>query len=255
MGARNADPMCSFGDFVAISHEVDLSTALLLKMEVTEGIIAPGFSPDALETLTAKKGGKFVILQADPSFQVPDMEYRSFGGAGFMQKRNTAVFGRRHLKNVVTDLKEFSESAKLDLILASIAIKYTPSNSVGCAKDGMMIGIGAGQQSRKDWVNARVRFIEGHMAPAERAVWKQNFDVVPAALLEEEKASFLQTLDGVAISSDAFFMFRDCIDHAATLGVRFVAQPGGSDADEEVIGACNAYGMTMAFTGLRLFHH
>merc|ERR1712136_704463 len=222
----------------------------------------------------AKKSGKFVILQADPSFQVPDMEYRSFGGAGFMQKRNTAVFGRRHLKNVVTDLKEFSESAKLDLILASIAIKYTPSNSVGCAKDGMMIGIGAGQQSRMDcvklagrklstWklrfhpkvqalafkesvkrqdrVNARVRFIEG--------------DVVPAALLEEEKASFLQTLDGVAISSDAFFMFRDCIDHAATLGVRFVAQPGGSDADEEVIGACNAYGMTMAFTGLRLFHH
>merc|ERR1712136_142270 len=130
MGARNADPMCSFGDFVAISHEVDLSTALLLKMEVTEGIIAPGFSPDALETLTAKKGGKFIILQADPSFQVPDMEYRSFGGAGFMQKRNTAVFGRRHLKNVVTDLKEFSESAKLDLILASVAIKYAPSNSV-----------------------------------------------------------------------------------------------------------------------------
>merc|ERR1712136_256131 len=231
-------------------------------------------SPEALETLTAKKSGKSVILQADPSFQVPDMEYRSFGGAGFMQKRNTAVFGRRHLKNVVTDLKEFSESAKLDLILASIAIKYTPSNSVGCAKDGMMIGIGAGQQSRMDcvklagrklstWklrfhpkvqalafkesvkrqdrVNARVRFIEG--------------DVAPAALLEEEKASFLQTLDGVAISSDAFFMFRDCIDHAATLGVRFVAQPGGSDADEEVIGACNAYGMTMAFTGLRLFHH
>merc|ERR1712135_239732 len=171
----------------------------------------------------AKKRGKFVILQADPSFQVPDMEYRSFGGAGFMQKRNTAVFGRRHLKNVVTDLKEFSESAKLDLILASIAIKYTPSNSVGCAKDGMMIGIGAGQQSRMDcvklagrklstWklrfhpkvqalafkesvkrqdrVNARVRFIEGDMAPAERAVWKQNFDVVPAALLEEEKGRF-----------------------------------------------------------------
>lgn len=286
--ARNADPMCSFGDFVAISHEVDLATASILKIEVSDGIIAPGFSPEALEILKAKKQGKFIVLKADPSYVVPDMEYRMVGGLGFMQKRNDVIFDAKRLEKVVTEKKELPAGAKLDLILASIAIKYTQSNSVGYAKDGMMVGVGAGQQSRVDcvklagrkvatWrlrfhpkvmglafkegvkrqdrVNARVRYIEGDMEEAEYAQWSKNFDATPAPLSPEEKSEFLKGLTGVAISSDAFFPFRDSIDHAVRLGVKFVAQPGGSVQDEEVIGACNTYGMTMAFTDLRLFHH
>jgi phosphoribosylaminoimidazolecarboxamide formyltransferase/IMP cyclohydrolase len=286
--ARNADPMCSFGDFVAISHEVDVATANILKIEVSDGIIAPGYSPEAEEILKAKKGGKFIVLKADASFEPPLMEYRMCGGLGFMQKRNTVLFDNSKLQKVVTERKELSEAARLDLILASIAIKYTQSNSVGYAKNGMMIGVGAGQQSRVDcvklaarkvatWrsrfhpsvtglkfkegvkrqdrVNARVRFIEGDMEGPERAQWEGNFDTPPAALDEKSRSDFVRALDGVAISSDAFFPFRDSIDHAAKFGVKFVAQPGGSVADDEVIAACNQYGMTMAFTDTRLFHH
>jgi len=286
--ARNADPMCSFGDFVAISHEVDMATAMILKIEVSDGVIAPGYNEEALEILKAKKGGKFIVLKADQDFVPPDMEYRMAGGLGFMQKRNDAIFTESHLEKVVTKSKDLSKEAKLDMILGSIAIKYTQSNSVGYAKSGMMIGVGAGQQSRVDctklagrkvatWrmrfhpkvmalpfkegvkrqdrVNARVRFIEGDMDKIEREQWEKNFDTPPAALTEEEKAEFLKGLDGVAIASDAFFPFRDSIDHAARLGVKYVAQAGGSVADAEVIEACDAYGMTMAMTGLRLFHH
>jgi phosphoribosylaminoimidazolecarboxamide formyltransferase/IMP cyclohydrolase len=286
--ARNADPMCSFGDFVAISHEVDMATAMILKIEVCDGIIAPGYNPEALEVLKAKKQGKFIVLKADSEFVPPEMEYRMCGGLGFMQKRNDAVFTESHLEKVVTKAKDLPKDAKLDMILASIAIKYTQSNSVGYAKNGMMIGVGAGQQSRVDcvklagrkvatWklrfhpkvmglafkegvkrqdrVNARVRFIEGDMDKVEREQWEKNFSSVPSPLTEEEKADFLKGLDGVTISSDAFFPFRDSIDHASRLGVKFVAQPGGSVADGEVIEACDAYGMSMAFTGLRLFHH
>jgi len=286
--ARNADPMCSFGDFVAISHEVDMATAMILKIEVCDGIIAPGFNPEALEVLKAKKQGKFIVLKADPDFVPPEMEYRMCGGLGYMQKRNDAIFTESHLEKVVTKCKDLTKEAKLDMILASIAIKYTQSNSVGYAKNGMMIGVGAGQQSRVDcvklagrkvatWklrfhpkvmglafkegvkrqdrVNARVRFIEGDMDKIEREQWEKNFASVPAELTSEEKEAFLKQLDGVAISSDAFFPFRDSIDHASRLGVKYVAQPGGSVADDEVIEACDAYGMAMAFTGLRLFHH
>jgi len=210
------------------------------------------------------------------------------GGLGYMQKRNNVIFGDSHLEKMVTTKTDLSKEAKLDMILASIVIKYTQSNSVGYSLNGMMIGVGAGQQSRVDcvklagrkvatWklrfhpkvmalpfkegvkrqdrVNARVRFIEGDMDTIELEQWQKNFDAPPAALTAEEKAEYLKTLDGVTISSDAFFPFRDSIDHASKLGVKFVAQPGGSVADEEVIGACNTYGMTMAFTGLRLFHH
>merc|ERR1719203_452579 len=150
--ARNADPMCSFGDFVAISHEVDLATASILKIEVSDGIIAPGFEPEALEILKAKKGGKFIVLQADTSFTPQEKEYRMLGGLGFMQKRNDALFDTSRLEKVVTKTKQLTDKAKLDMILASIAIKYTQSNSVGYAKDGMMVGVGAGQQSRVDCV-------------------------------------------------------------------------------------------------------
>jgi phosphoribosylaminoimidazolecarboxamide formyltransferase/IMP cyclohydrolase len=280
--------MCSFGDFVAISHEVDAATAKILKIEVSDGIIAPAFHPEALDILKAKKQGKFIVLKADASFTVPTMEYRMVGGLGFMQKRNDVVFTHTHLENVVTAKKELPETAKLDMILASIAIKYTQSNSIGYAKGGMMVGVGAGQQSRVDcvklagrktatWrlrfhpkvmqlpfkegskrqdrVNARVRYIEGDMGAVEHAQWAMQFDETPAPLTQEEKNSFLEGLSDVAISSDAFFPFRDSIDHAAKVGVKYVAQPGGSVADAEVIEACDQYGMTMAFTNLRLFHH
>merc|ERR1712187_507112 len=205
-----------------------------------------------------------------------------------MGKRNDKIFDSTLLEKVVTKAKELTDEAALDLILASIAIKYTQSNSVGYSKNGMMIGVGAGQQSRVDcvklagrkvstWklrfhpkvmalpfnqgvkrqdrVNARVRYIEGDMDPVERAQWEKNFSTVPEPLTADERAEFLKTLDGVTISSDAFFPFRDSIDHATKLGVKFVAQPGGSVADAEVIEACDTYGMTMCFTNLRLFHH
>merc|ERR1711972_842925 len=286
--ARNADPMCSFGDFVAISHEVDVPTAMILKIEVSDGIIAPGYSPEAEEILKAKKGGKFIVLKADDSFKPPAIEYRMCGGIGFMQKRNDVLIDGSKLEKVVTKKKELTEQAKLDLILASITIKYTQSNSVGHARNGMMIGVGAGQQSRVDcvklagrkaatWrlrfhpkvmdlkfrdgvkrqerVNARVRYIEGDMEQAELTEWLKNFDEAPEPLTTEEKSQFLSELTDVSISSDAFFPFRDSIDHATKLGVKFVAQPGGSVADEEVISACDQYGMTMAFTDTRLFHH
>jgi len=232
--------------------------------------------------------GKFIVLKADPDFVPPEMEYRMCGGLGYMQKRNDAIFTKDHLTKVVTKNEKLSDEAKLDLILASIAIKYTQSNSVGYAKGGMMVGVGAGQQSRVDcvklagrkvatWrlrfhpkvaslafkngvkrqdrVNARVRFIEGDMEPAELSAWEKNFETVPVPLTAQEKEEWLKGLDDVAISSDAFFPFRDSIDFAARYGVKFVAQPGGSVADEEVISACDTYGMAMAFTNLRLFHH
>merc|ERR1719434_653544 len=286
--ARNADPMCSYGDFVAISHEVDMATAMIIKIEVSDGIIAPGFAEGAAEILQAKKGGKFIVLKGDTSFVPPEKEYRMVGGVGFVQKRNDALFDEKKLEKVVTKSKDLPEAAKKDLVLASIAIKYTQSNSVGYSKDGMMLGVGAGQQSRVDcvklagrkvatWrlrfhdkvkglkfkagvkrqdrVNARVRYIEGDMQEAELTEWQKNFDGPVGPLTEAERSAFLAELDGVSISSDAFFPFRDSIDHASKLGVKYVAQPGGSVADDEVIQACDAYGMTMCFTGLRLFHH
>jgi len=265
-----------------------VATASILKIEVSDGIIAPGFEPEALEILKAKKGGKFIVLQADNDFQFPDMEFRMAGGVGFMQKRNDKICDMSLLEKVTTAKKDLSEQAKLDMVLGMIAIKYTQSNSVGYSKDGMMVGIGAGQQSRVDcvklagrkvstWrlrfhpkvmglkfndgvkrqdrVNARVRYIEGDMDSVEYSQWVKNFATAPEPLTDADKASFLKELDGVTIASDAFFPFRDSIDHAQKLGVKFVAQPGGSVADEEVIKACDEYGMTMAFTNLRLFHH
>jgi len=228
------------------------------------------------------------VLKADKDFVPHEMEYRMCGGLGYMQKRNDVIFKESHLEKMVTNIKVLSKQATLDMILASIVIKYTQSNSVGYSLNGMMIGVGAGQQSRVDcvklagrklstWklrfhpkvmalpfkegvkrqdrVNARVRFIEGDMDGMELEAWGKNFSEAPAALTADEKSEFLKTLDGVAVSSDAFFPFRDSIDHCSKLGVKFVAQPGGSVADDEVIGACDAYGMAMAFTGLRLFHH
>lgn len=287
--ARNADPMCSFGDFVAISHVVDESTAKIIKNEVCDGIIAPGFEPAALAILTAKKKGAFIVLAADASFIPPSEEYREVYGTVFMQQRNAVVFSaEQHLQRVVTGSAPLPPHAQRDLVLASIAIKYTQSNSVGYAVNGQMIGVGAGQQSRVDcvklaarkvvtWflrqhpkvqslpfqahvkrqdrVNARVRYIEGDITAAERTTFLANFTEEPAPLTEAEKGEFMAGLKGVSISSDAFFPFRDSLDHASKVGVTYVAQPGGSIADEEVKAAAAEYGMSMAFTDLRLFHH
>lgn len=286
--ARNADPMCSFGDFCAISDEVDEATAKYLKKEVSDGIVAPSFTPEALEILKSKKGGKFIILEATPNYHPGDVEYREVYGMTFSQKRNDIIISKDHMQNVVTAKQDLDEGTVRDLIVASICIKYTQSNSVGFAKDGMMVGVGAGQQSRVDcvklagrkvttWylrqhpkvlalpfkegvkrqdrVNARVRYIEGDFTDEERARWQQQFSEVPEPLTEEEKADFMKGSTGVSISSDAFFPFRDSIDHASKLGVSNVAQPGGSVQDKQVTEACDEYGMAMCFTATRLFHH
>jgi phosphoribosylaminoimidazolecarboxamide formyltransferase/IMP cyclohydrolase len=286
--ARNADPMCSFGDFCAVSDIVDEATAKILKREVSDGIVAPGYTPEAMAILLQKKGGKYIILQATPDYTPGDIEYREVYGMTFSQKRNDVVLTKEHLQNVVTAQTNLSDAAARDLILASICIKYTQSNSVGFAKDGMMVGVGAGQQSRVDcvklagrkvatWylrqhpkvcalpfkagvkrqerVNARVRYIEGDFTAEEKTRWELQFSTVPEPLTLSEKEEFLAGSTGISISSDAFFPFRDSIDHASKLGVSYVVQPGGSVQDEQITDACNAYGMTMAFTGVRLFHH
>lgn len=288
--ARGADPMCSFGDFAAVSEVVDEATARVLQKEVSDGIIAPGYEPAALAILAAKKGGKFIVLQATSAaegFAPPPVEYREVYGAAFKQKRNDVVLGPKDLATVVTTA-QLPEAAQRDLIIASIAIKYTQSNSVGYALNGQVIGVGAGQQSRVDcvklagrkvvvwWlrqhpkvqglvfkptvkrqerVNARVRYIEGDITAAERPTWEANFETVPEPLTEAEKADWMAQLKGVSLSSDAFFPFRDSIDHASKYGVQFVVQPGGSVQDSQVTECCNSYGMAMAFHSVRLFHH
>ena len=288
--ARNADPMCSFGDFCAVSDTVDEETAKFLKKEVSDGIVAPGYTETALAMLKSKKGGKFIVLQATPGYDPGTTEYREVYGMTFQQKRNDIVITKDHVtSNVVTKKNPtLSDEAIRDLIVASICIKYTQSNSVGFATSGMMVGVGAGQQSRVDcvklagrkvatWylrqhpkvlalpfkdgvkrqdrVNARVRYIEGDFTAEEKVRWEAQFTEAPAPLTTSEKEEFLAQSTGISISSDAFFPFRDSIDHASKLGVSYVAQPGGSVQDEQVTEACDEYGMTMAFTGVRLFHH
>jgi len=286
--ARNADPLCSFGDFAALSCEVDVATAKILKIEVSDGIIAPSYSPDALAILKEKKNGAFVILEANPNFETPKEEYRTIGGVGFVQRRNYALFREDRLQEIVTKNNYFPPAIINDLILNSITIKYTQSNSVGYSRGGMMVGVGAGQQSRVDCVklagrkvqtfllrshpkvmnlkfkrtvkrqqrvNARVRYIEGDFTDIEKKQWEQLFDMVPSPLTEQEKTTHLKKTNDVSVSSDAFFPFRDSIDYASKIGVKYVAQPGGSVADQDVIEACDEYGMAMAFTKLRLFHH
>ena len=289
--ARNADPMCSFGDFAAVSDIVDVDTAKYFKTTVCDGIIAPGFEPEALEILKSKKKGGFVCLQATNDYDAPIQEFREFYGLTFSQRRNDKIFTPEDLKQIVTG-DEFPQEAIRDLVLASISIKYTQSNSVGYALNGQMIGVGAGQQSRVDcvklagrkvktWylrqhpkvmglkfkssvkkqdkINARVRYIEGDLTTAERPSWESNFEEIPENLTEEEKNVFMDQLGktntGVSLASDAFFPFRDSLDHASRYGVKYIAQAGGSIADQEVIGAAKEYGMSMALTGLRLFHH
>uniref|UniRef100_A0A6B2L659 Phosphoribosylaminoimidazolecarboxamide formyltransferase n=1 Tax=Arcella intermedia TaxID=1963864 RepID=A0A6B2L659_9EUKA len=286
--ARNADPMCSYGDFAAMSDVVDVETAKKLKFEVSDGIIAPGYEPEALEILKTKKSGQYVILQANPDYKPPEMEYREVYGVVFAQKRNDCKITEATLQQVKTKNTQLPADAQRDLVLAQIAVKYTQSNSVGFAKNGQMLGIGAGQQSRVDctklagrkvatWylrqhpkvnalpfkkdvkkvarINARVRYIEGDFTEAEKKEWLNNFESVPEPLTQKEKEEWISSLKGVSCSSDAFFPFRDGIDTCARFGVSYVVHPGGSQADKEVIDAADEYGMVMSFSGLRLFHH
>lgn len=288
--ARNADPMCSFGDWAALSDVVDEQTAMYLKTEVADGIIAPGYTPEALKILAAKKSGGFIILEADPNFVNPNgmIDYREIGGTVFAQRGHGDKLITPDMLKLTTKNTDLTEAAKQDCVLASIAIKYTQSNSVGYAKNGMMIGVGAGQQSRVDcvklagkkvttwWmrqhpkvlglkfkadtkrqqrVNARVRYIEGDMTEIERAEWAQQFEVVPEPLTPEDYSEHMKALTGVTLSSDAFFPFRDSIDVAAKYGVTFVAQPGGSVQDAGVTAACDQYNMCQVHHGMRLFHH
>jgi len=286
--SRNADPKSSFGDFVALSETVDQSTADIFRIEVSDGVIAPGYSSEALEILQKKKGGKYIVLQIDPSFVPPKVERREIFGVTFEQERNDAKITPELFSKIVTENETVDASAIRDLIVASVAAKYTQSNSVVYAVDGQVIGVGAGQQSRVDcvrlagqkvetWylrqhpnvttlkflptvnrvsrVNARVRYIEGDFSETEYKEWVSQFEAAPAPLTIEEKTEFMKTLDRVALCSDAFFPFRDNIDQAAKRGVKFISQPGGSVQDESVIAACNQHGITMAFTDLRLFHH
>ena len=287
--ARGADPLSSFGDFISLSRKVDLSTAKLIRKMVSDGIIAPGFDDDALKLLKEKKGGKYLILQADTEFRAPETEFREVYGVGFSQLRNTVKINEKSLlTEVVTKKKQLSAAARRDLILASITLKYTQSNSVAYALDGQMIGIGAGQQSRVDctklagskaetWfmrqhpkvrnlpfheqvsnverTNARILCIDGGMTDPELRAWESQFRSPAEELSHSEKAEWLANLKGVSLSSDAFFPFRDNIDQASKRGVDYVVQPGGSNRDEEVITAADEYGMVMAFSAIRLFHH
>ena len=286
--ARGADRMSSFGDFAAVSDVLDVSTAEILSREVSDGVIAPGCEPEALEILRAKREGKYNVIRIDPDYEPPETESKDLFGLVLEQKRNNAAVTADLLDNRVTENKGLLPSAVRDLIVATVALKYTQSNSVVFALDGQVIGAGAGQQSRVHcvrlagqkadlwWLRQHprvldMRFRKGiaraerdnavdvyfleNLGDVERGAWEKAFDEVPAPLTARERRDWLDTMKDVALSSDAFFPFRDSIDRAAQSGVRFVLQPGNSLRDDQVIAACDQYNMVMAFSGLRLFHH
>ncbi len=286
--ARGADRLASFGDWAALSDVVDLPTARLISREVSDGVIAPGYEPEALDVLRKKQKGRYIILQIDPNYEAPEMERRAVFGVTFEQKHNNALASPDWLKNISTRNQVLPESAQRDLLIALIALKYTQSNSICFAADGQCIGIGAGQQSRiqctrlaaskaaiwylrqhpsifelrwragvkrQDQVNAIDLYLRDDATPSEIKQWEEFFEEVPQRLSAQEKQTWLAGLHNVALGSDAFFPFRDSIDCAALYGVNYIAQPGGSLRDEDVIEACNEYNMVMALTGVRLFHH
>jgi phosphoribosylaminoimidazolecarboxamide formyltransferase/IMP cyclohydrolase len=286
--ARGADRMSSFGDFAALSDLVDLPTAQLLAREVSDGVIAPGYAAEALEVLKQKKGGKYVILQIDAGYTPPPMESREVFGITFEQRRHDRPVTPQDLTNIVTANRELPAAALRDMMLAWIVLKHTQSNSVCYALDGQVIGVGAGQQSRvhctrlaglkadlwwlrqhpkvlglkfrpgikrPDRDNAIDQYLQPDVTEVEKRGWAEVFAEEPPLLSPEERRAWLDQLTGVTLGSDAFFPFRDSIDRAARSGVRYVLQPGGSARDEEVIRACDEYGMVMVFSGVRLFHH
>ena len=287
--ARGADRMSSFGDWISLSDVCDVSTARLIQPEVSDGVIAPGYEPEALEILKSKRKGNYNIVQIDPAYEPRRLERKDVFGITFEQERNELKIDDAFFANVVTENRALTEEAKRDLAISMIALKYTQSNSVCYVKDGQAIGIGAGQQSRihctrlagdkannwwlrqhektlalpflptlkkPDRDNAIDRYISDE--PEEvlaEGIWQTLFTQRPEELTREEKNDWLAELTDVSLGSDAFFPFPDNIDRAARSGVRYIAQPGGSIRDELVIDACNRHGIAMAFTGLRLFHH
>jgi phosphoribosylaminoimidazolecarboxamide formyltransferase/IMP cyclohydrolase len=287
--ARGADRMSSFGDFIALSDECDKATALLIKKEVSDGVIAPSYSDEALEILKAKKNGNYNIIKIDENYIPAEIERKQVFGVTFEQGRNELDINDELLSNVVTDNKALSETAKRDLKIALITLKYTQSNSVCYVKDGQAIGIGAGQQSRIHctrlagnkadiwWLRQApqvlgLQFVDGikradrdnaidvyisdeYMDVLADGVWEKTFKVKPPVFTKEEQREWLNKNTDVALGSDAFFPFGDNIERAKKSGVTVIAQPGGSIRDDNVIETCNKYNMAMSFTGIRLFHH
>ena len=287
--ARGADRMSSFGDFISLSDVCDKDTALLIKREVSDGVIAPGYTDEALEILKQKKKGNYNVIQIDPSYRPDPLEKKQVYGITFEQGRQELKIDDELLSNYVTEIKDIPEEAKTDLKIALITLKYTQSNSVCYVKDGQAIGIGAGQQSRvhctrlagskaDNWFLRQspkvlnLPFIEGiSRAVRDNAIdvyigvdsadvladgeWQKVFSVKPDEFTDQEKRAWLDQMTDVALGSDAFFPFSDNIDRANRSGVKYVAEPGGSVRDADVIESCNKYGMAMCFTGIRLFHH
>ncbi len=287
--ARGADRMSSFGDFISLSDVCDVDTARIIKREVSDGIIAPGYEPEALAILKEKKKGNYCVIQIDPEYEPDPVERKQVFGITFEQGRNDLDIGDQLLQNVVTENKNIPPEARRDLLISLITLKYTQSNSVCYAKDGQAIGIGAGQQSRvhctrlagskaDNWFLRQspqvlsLQFVDGirradrdnaidvyigdeYMDVLADGVWEKTFKVKPPVFTREEKRAWLDKMQDVSLGSDAFFPFGDNIDRAYKSGVKYVAQPGGSVRDDHVIQSCNRYGMAMAFTGIRLFHH
>ena len=288
--ARGTDRMSSFGDWIALSDECDLTTAKIIAREVSDGIIAPSYSPEALELLMTKRKGSYNIVKIDPNYVPAETETKQVFGITFEQGRNNFKINRELLSNIVTENKDLPDDAKIDMIIALITLKYTQSNSVCFAKDGQAIGVGAGQQSRihctrlaadkADLWHLRqsdrvlsLKFADGIGRPDKNniidlylsdrdsdtvlgdGVWQKYFSERPEPFTREEKDAYLAAISGVTVGSDAFFPFSDNIDRAAKSGVSYVAEPGGSIRDDAVIDAANKYGMIMSFTGMRLFHH
>ena len=287
--ARGADRMSSYGDFIALSDVCDVPTANMIKREVSDGIVAPGYEPEALEILKSKKKGNYNVIQIDPDYVPDPIERKQVFGITFEQGRNELNIDKDFFSNIVTENKELTEQAKIDLAIAMITLKYTQSNSVCYVKDGQAIGIGAGQQSRihctrlagqkadnwwlrqspqvmglqfKDEIRRADRdnaidiyMGDEYMDVLADGVWENTFKVKPEVFTREAKREWLDKMTDVSPGSDAFFPFGDNIERAHKSGVKYVAQPGGSIRDDNVIDTCNKYGMTMAFTGIRLFHH
>jgi phosphoribosylaminoimidazolecarboxamide formyltransferase/IMP cyclohydrolase len=286
--ARGVDRMSSFGDWIALSDTVDAATAKLISREVSDGIIAPAYDLEALKILKNKKQGKYAVIQIDPTYEPPALETRDIFGVTFEQHRHDRLVTRADLTNIVTKNKHLPESAVRDMMIAWITLKYTQSNSVCYAVDGQVIGVGAGQQSRvhcarlagskadlwrlrqhpsvlslpfkpdikrPDRDNAIDQFLQPDITEAEKSNWDKVFLESPRQLTVEERRAWLDGMSDIVLGSDAFFPFRDSIDRAAKSGVKYVLQPGGSNRDEDVIATCDEYGMTMVFSGVRLFHH
>ena len=287
--ARGADRMSSFGDFIALSDVCDKDTASIIKREVSDGVIAPGFTDEALEILKQKKKGNYVVIQIDQAYRPAPLEHKEVYGVTFEQGRQELPINDELISNLVTKNKDLPESAKRDMKIALITLKYTQSNSVCFVKDGQAIGVGAGQQSRvhctrlagqkaDNWFLRQspqvlgLQFVDGigradrdnaidvyigaeYMDVLAEGAWQRIFKVKPEIFTEEEKRAWLDKMENVTLGSDAFFPFSDNIERAKKSGVKYIAEPGGSVRDDLVIATCDKYGMVMAFTGIRLFHH